>query len=112
MQEANAGALKNYYEAKLAADECLTEVSAQRGKGWQGICLRPGTLTDEEGGKVSLGKTKARGKVGRGDVAAVTAAILEREDVKGWIDLLEGEEEIERAVERVGREEVDCRDGE
>jgi len=112
-QEVNAGALKNYYAAKLAADECLVAAAKERGEGFQAICLRPGSLTDEPaGGKVSLGKTGARGKVRREDVAEVVVGCLESERVRGWIDLLEGEEAVGEAVERVGREGVDCVEGE
>lgn len=112
-QEVNAGVLKNYYVAKLAADECLVAAAKERGEGFQAICLRPGSLTDEPaGGKVGLGKTGARGKVRRGDVAKVVVGCLMNERVRGWVDLLEGEEGIEEAVERVGREQLDCVEGE
>lgn len=57
---------------------------------------------------MTLGRTKARGSVTRGDVADVAVRLLEREGVSGWLDLLEGEE----AVERVVRERVDCVEGE
>jgi hypothetical protein len=33
-------------------------------------------------------------------------------DAKGWFDLLEGDEPVEAAVERVVRERVDCIEGE
>lgn len=62
-------------------------------------------------GKVSLGKTKARGSIRRGDVAAVAAELLDSE-AKGWIDLLEGDEPIKDAVERVVKDKVDCISGE
>lgn len=48
----------------------------------------------------------------RADVADVAARLLEVPGAKGWFDLLEGEEDIAEAVERVIRDKVDCRDGE
>lgn len=113
-QQVNNGVLKNYFPAKLAADEFLTSSASQRQSGFAGISLRPGTLTDEEGkGTIALGKTGARGAVRRGDVARVAMALLENERVGTcWLDLLEGKEEVEEAVERCVREHVDCADGE
>ena len=113
-QEANNGGLKNYYSAKLAADESLTSLASQHQSSFAGISLRPGNLTEEEGkGTVALGKTVAKGAVRRGDVARVAMALLENERVGTcWLDLLEGKEEVEEAVERCVREHVDCADGE
>ncbi|CAD6564747.1 MAG: hypothetical protein ASARMPREDX12_004422 [Alectoria sarmentosa] len=113
-QEANNGVLKNYFPAKLAADECLTSLARQRQSGFAGISLRPGNLTEDEGtGTVSLGKTAAKGAVRRGDVARVAMALLENERVGTcWLDLLEGKEEVENAVERCVGEQVDCADSE
>ena len=48
----------------------------------------------------------------RADVADVAARLLEAPGAKGWFDLLEGEEEVEQAIERVVRDKVDCREGE
>jgi hypothetical protein len=45
-------------------------------------------------------------------VADVAARLLEAPGAKGWFDLLEGEEEVGEAVERVVRDKVDCREGE
>lgn len=72
--------------------------------------MRPGTLTTDPAGKVELGKTKtSRGKVSREAVAQVSAALLEAEGVKNsWIDLLDGDEEIGAAVQRVVAEGVDA----
>jgi hypothetical protein len=39
--------------------------------------------------------------VPREDVARVAAALLERTDTRGWFDLLEGDDSIEEAVEKV-----------
>ena len=106
--------LENYFPAKLAADECLTALAAQRQSGFAGISLRPGRLTDEEGnGTVQLGKRAAKGAVRRGDVARVAMALLEEEKVTTcWLDLLEGEEVVGDAVERCVGGKIDCADGE
>ena len=113
-QETNNSVLKNYFRAKLAADECLTFLASQRQSGFVGISLRPGTLTEEEGkGTVALGKTGAKGAVRRGDVARVAMALLENEKVGTcWLDLLEGKEDVDDAVKRCVEEHVDCADDE
>lgn len=114
----NKDTLATYYHAKLEADEYLTALTAVKskneGKSYQTILLRPGLLSDEPGsGKVQLGKTKgAKGSVPREDVARVADALLERDDTRGWFDLLGGDEDIEQAVERVVSEKVDAVDGE
>lgn len=114
--DVNNGALANYHKAKLAADECLTKLAAERAKKdgkFRAINLRPGSLTEEPAGKVELGKTKAaRGKVSREVVAQVAAALLEREGANGWLDLLDGDEDVQNAVDRVVKEGVDCVEGE
>ncbi|KAH3504396.1 hypothetical protein KXV55_004963 [Aspergillus fumigatus] len=106
-----------YAKAKLEADEYMAALAARRkqsgGPKLQAICLRPGTLTDEPAtGRVALGKTRGVGNVTREDVARVADQLLAREDTEGWYDLLNGEEPIEEAVERVAREKVDAVDGE
>ena len=113
-QEANNGVLKNYYPAKLAADEYLFSVASQRQSDFAAISLRPGRLTEDEGqGAIALGKIGARGAVRRGDVARVILALLENEKIGScWLDLLEGEEHVEDAVERCIKEHIDCADGE
>ncbi|GLA06542.1 hypothetical protein AnigIFM60653_007480 [Aspergillus niger] len=114
--------LPAYAKAKLEADEYMTALAAARKKlvaagaaqPLQAINLRPGTLTDTPATrKVDLGKTKkGRANVSREDVAIVADALLARDDVEGWLDLLEGEEDVEVAVERVAREGVDAVEGE
>lgn len=111
----NNEVMPHYYKAKLAADEVLTVLGEERRAkdGFQYIDLRPGGLTDEkETGKVSLGKTTARGFVTRGDVAEVAANLLEVEGAYGWIDLLGGDEGVGKAVERVVKEKVNAIEGE
>lgn len=105
--------LKHYYEAKVVADEALYRAGKKRGKGFEAIDLRPGELTEEEGGGVALGKTATRGKVSRKSVARVTDALLAKEGVGSrWLDLLDGDEDVEAAVERVVKEDVDVVVGE
>lgn len=113
MEGVNRGVLKNYYEAKVAADEVLYEEGRKR-DGFVGICLRPGTLTDEGAGGVELGRTKeSGGGVSRESVAVVAERLLAEEGVKNvWLDLVDGEEEIGDAVGRAVREGVDCAEGE
>ncbi|KAK4235422.1 hypothetical protein C8A03DRAFT_17829 [Achaetomium macrosporum] len=111
-EEVNTKVLSHYYAAKLAADELLYAVSKER-SGFVGIDLRPGTLTLDAAGKVELGKTKhSRGNVSRESVARVADLLLASEDLKSaWLDLLDGEEEMEQAVQRVVREGVDAAEG-
>ncbi|KAK7986907.1 hypothetical protein PG988_001895 [Apiospora saccharicola] len=114
-QQMKQGPLAKYYEAKVAADQVLYEEGKKRGGDFAAICLRPGTLSDEPVGKVSLGKTDKYGgvKASRASVAHLTALLLEKEGVRScWLDMLDGEEEPETAVDRCVREGVDCAVGE
>lgn len=79
-----------------------------------GIDLRPGTLTESPRGNVTLGKNKnVKGNVSRETVAHVADAILAAEGVKsGWIDLLQGDDDINEAVAAVVRDGVDAAEGE
>ncbi len=110
-QEKNNGALKNYFEAKVTADEVLTACALKRSD-FAAVDLRPGMLTDQPAGKVQMGKTKASGDSSRASVAEAIVACLETEGAKGWLDILDGEEGIKEAVERCAREGVDCVEGE
>ncbi|KUJ12975.1 NAD(P)-binding protein [Mollisia scopiformis] len=115
MTKVNTEVMPGYYKAKLAADDVLAVEGMERNKkdgfGW--ISLRPGRLTDDaEVGKVSFGKTRARGEVTRADVAEVGVGLLEKDGVSGWYDLLGGDEEVGAAVDRVLNEKVDCMEGE
>ena len=116
MIKVNTEVMPAYYKAKLAADEALTvlgEERCARDKAFQYIILRPGGLTDEkETGRVSLGRTKARGSVTRGDVADVAARLLEVEGARGWFDLLGGDEDTQKAVDRVVKGGINSMDGE
>lgn len=119
--------IPDYCKAKLEADEYLVAMAAKRaakedemgvkdekGDGrFQAIVLRPGLLTEEKAtGRVQLGKTRAKGGVSREDVAIVADRLLAREDTRGYWDLLNGEEPVDEAVERVVRDGIDAVEGE
>ena len=105
--------LPDYAKAKVIADETLAALSYQRGDEFQGICLRPGTLSDDPPtGKVVMGHTTARGKVTRADVANVAARLLEIDGARGYFDLLNGDQDIAQELQRVVRNGVDCIEGE
>ncbi|KAM5347888.1 hypothetical protein ACJ41O_007712 [Fusarium nematophilum] len=112
-QTVNNGVLTNYYKAKIEADEVLYRVS-KKSPTLVGINLRPGTLTTEPAGKVELGKTAhLTPAISREAVAQVASALLAADGVKNtWLDLLDGDEEVSAAVERVVRDSVDAAEGE
>ncbi|KAJ5232557.1 hypothetical protein N7468_005513 [Penicillium chermesinum] len=107
--------LPAYAAAKLVADEYQTALAAKRkrdpataDKPFQSISLRPGTLTDEPATrKVGLGK-QGPGKVTREDVAIVADQLLARADTEGWYDLINGDLEVEKAVEKAATEKLDA----
>ncbi|KAK4124500.1 hypothetical protein N657DRAFT_644739 [Parathielavia appendiculata] len=113
-EDVNTRILPHYYRAKLAADEELYSVSKERGSGFVGINLRPGTLTLEPAGRIELGKTgHSTGRISRESVARVADLLLASEGLKNtWLDLLDGEEEMGKAVARVVREGVNAAEGE
>lgn len=115
LQHVSNNVLPAYAKAKLEADEYFTAAAAKvnPSRPFQAICLRPGLLADTPAtGKVQLGKTKGRGSVTREDVAIVADKLLAREDTRGWIDLLNGENGVDEEVERVVKHKVDAVDGE
>ncbi|EWC47628.1 hypothetical protein DRE_03248 [Drechslerella stenobrocha 248] len=114
-EHVNTNILADYFKAKVDADEYLlarARAAREAGRTFADICLRPGTLSDDDGGEgVLLGRTGSRGEVSRTDVARVTAELLET-DYRGWVDLLKGSEPVGEAVRRVARDQVDCVEGE
>jgi len=89
-----------YVEAKRDADAALRDSDLE----W--TILRPGRLTDDpETGLVALGPTVGRGDVTRADVAAVVAAVLERQETVGaqW-NLVGGEMTIDEAIARAAND--------
>lgn len=115
-QHVNNEVLPDYHKAKLEADEYLTALARKRNEKdsqFQAIILRPGILSDSPGtGKVLMGKTPSRGNVCRGDVAAAAAALLKKNDCSRWTDLLEGDTDIDTAVDRVIKDKINCLEGE
>lgn len=109
----NHGVLATYYQAKIAADEAFYEAT-KKSPTLIGIDLRPGTLADGPSGKVNLGKNPAlKAKVTRDTVAHVADALLAAERVKsGWLDLIQGDEDIDVAVSNVVRDGIDTAEGE
>lgn len=109
----NQGTLATYYQAKVAADEVLYDVS-RSSPSLVGICLRPGTLTLEPAGKVEFGRTAhVKGTASRASVAHTAAALLAADGVKNcWLDLLDSDEDVDAAVNRVVRDGVDAAEGE
>lgn len=114
LQHVSNNVLPAYAKAKLEADEYMTALAArQQRKPFQAICLRPGLLADTPATRrVQLGKTEGRRSVTREDVAIVADKLLARDDTNGWYDLVNGEEPVDEAVERVVRDKVDAVEGE
>ncbi|KAI1385805.1 NAD(P)-binding protein [Hypoxylon trugodes] len=103
---------QRYYEAKLPADEVLY-VEGKKRKDFAGICLRPGRLSMEPVGKVSLGKfPRVEGYTSRASLAYTAALLLDSHNKNCWLDILDGDEDPEAAVKRCIEEEVDCAEGE
>jgi hypothetical protein len=122
-QKVNNEILPTYFKAKVAADEVLTVLAKKRydeesKKGvaekdrFHGIDLRPGSLTTEKAGGVLMGKITCQGKISRATVAEAVAAVLETDGSRGWIDLLDGDEEVGAAVKRLVKDGIDSVDGE
>lgn len=122
-EKVNNEVLPTYYKAKVAADEVLTVLAKERyeeetKKGmaekdkFHGISLRPGTLSSEKAGGVLMGKITCQGQVSRATVAETLAAVLETEGARGWIDFLDGDEEVGVAVKKLVNDGVDSVDEE
>ncbi|KAM5359461.1 hypothetical protein ACJA88_015122 [Fusarium oxysporum] len=101
------------WTAKLAADEVLFQNSSLRSD-FSGISLRPGMLSDEPAGQVELGKTKtSRGNVSRASVADTIVSLLENQNVESsWLDLLDGDHDVNVSVERIASAGLDAAEGE
>lgn len=121
-EKVNNEILPTYFKAKVAADEVLTVLAEERvqkeekegvdGKErFCGISLRPGRLTMEKARGVKMGRIEAKGDTSRELVAQAIVSALE-EGARGWLDMLDGEEEVGEAVRRVVREGVDSVEGE
>ncbi|KAF2815418.1 uncharacterized protein BDZ99DRAFT_459289 [Mytilinidion resinicola] len=122
-QNVNNNVLPTYFQAKVAADEVLTagaklrydeeaKKGVEEGKRFHGISLRPGQLTDEPAGGVTIGKVPSRGTTSRASVAEVVAKVLETPGAKGWLDVLDGDDSVDAAVEKAVKEGIDSVEGE
>lgn len=102
---------ERYYKAKIVADRELYKAGKKR-KDFAAISLRPSRLTMEPVGKVSLGKIpRAEGLSSRASVAYLTALLLASDSKSCWLDMLDGDEDPEAAVNRCIAEGVDCVEG-
>ena len=122
-QKTNNEVLPTYYKAKLAADEVLTVLAKERydeeakkgfavSERFSGISLRPGTLSDKEAGGVKIGKLGVGGKTSRATTAKAIVAALETQGAKGWIDVVDGDEDANAAIQKLTKEGVDTVDEE
>ncbi|KAL2689073.1 hypothetical protein Neosp_003125 [[Neocosmospora] mangrovei] len=112
-QEMQSGYLKNYCQAKLAADEILLQEASKRAD-FVGISLRPGMLSDEPVGQVELGKTAgSEGDVSRESVARTIVSLLNHQEVQTcWLDMLDGDQDVEAAVDSVVTNRDNAAEGE
>jgi hypothetical protein len=122
-QKVNNEILPNYFKAKVAADEVLTILSKDRNddeaknfvpsnERFCGISLRPGGLTEAKAGGVRMGKIGAGEKTSRATVAECIVKALETDGSRGWIDVVDGEEDVGKAVRRLVKEGIDSVDEE
>jgi len=122
-QKVNNEVLPTYYKAKVAADEVLTILATERydeeakngvpiKERFSGISLRPGTLTDEPAGGAKVGKIGCGGKTSRATVAESIVASLETEGAKGWIDIVDGEDDVVAAIKGLTQKGIDSVDEE
>jgi uncharacterized protein YbjT (DUF2867 family) len=95
--EESPDALRDYLEAKQAADEHLRESDLTY------TIVRPGALTDEPAtGRIEAARRVERGEITRADVARTLVAALEVENTHGrTFELIEGDEPIEDALEDI-----------
>ncbi|KAI8722791.1 NAD(P)-bd-dom domain-containing protein [Fusarium sp. LHS14.1] len=112
-QEMQSGYLQNYCKAKLAADEILLQEASKRAD-FVGISLRPGMLSDEPAGQVELGKTAgSEGDVSRESVAKTIVSLLNHQEVQTcWLDMLDGDQDVEAAVDSVVTNRDNAAEGE
>ncbi|KAJ8107777.1 hypothetical protein OPT61_g8633 [Boeremia exigua] len=116
-QKTNNEILPTYFKAKIAADEVLTVLSRERveqeakdgvpeKERFAGISLRPGALTDAKAGGVKVGKLGAGGKTSRDTTAHAIAATLET-DFRGWLDVIDGDEDPTTAIQKLSDQGID-----
>ncbi|KTG10173.1 NAD-dependent dehydratase [Haloprofundus marisrubri] len=96
--ESSPEALRDYLEAKAAADEYLRESSLDY------TIVRPGALTNDDGeGTISAAeKLDERGEITRDDVAETLVTAFEVENTEGkTFEILAGDDPIETALENL-----------
>lgn len=122
-QKVNHEVLPTYYKAKIAADEVLTVLSNERNdeearasvpgsERFCGISLRPGNLSDDKAGRITVGKIGVGAKTSRATVAETIVAVLNTDGAKGWIDVIDGEDEVDKAIRKLVTDGVDSVDEE
>ncbi|WP_182112354.1 SDR family oxidoreductase [Actinotalea sp. JY-7876] len=91
-----------YLRAKAAS-----EADVRAREALDSTILRPGGLTDDPGtGRVRLEPSVPRGRVTRDDVAAVLVALLDEPSTAGLtLELVQGEDLVDAAVQAAGRGE-------
>lgn len=104
-------ALGPYMDAKLAADHSLVTENERRKLDW--TIVRPGRLAEGEAtGKIRAGRVSIAGEIRRADVAGVVARCLVDDGTVGLaFDVLNGDEGVNEAIGRVGKERIDCFEG-
>jgi uncharacterized protein YbjT (DUF2867 family) len=100
-EEADDPTFAAYLRAKAASEDDL------RGRALDWTVLRPGGLTDAPGtGLVRLEPAVGRGQVPRDDVAAVVVALLDEAATIGLVlELVQGDDLVDAAVQAAGRSE-------
>ncbi|KAM0421128.1 hypothetical protein ACHAPT_011020 [Fusarium lateritium] len=112
-QEMQSSYLKNYCQAKLAADEIFLQEASKRGD-FAGITLQSGMLSDEPAGRIELEKTSgSEGNVSLTSVAETIMSLLDHKEVQTcWLDMLDGDQDVEAAVAGVVRNRDNAAEGE
>ncbi|KAF7910281.1 hypothetical protein EAE99_011328 [Botrytis elliptica] len=102
-------------EAKLNADKYLVAMANQRNNdgqfSFQAINIRASWFTNAPRGKIHLGKTKFSGRVPRADVTAIDFSLLSRSDTSGWSDLVDGNDDIQYAVDNAVQNNLNSIEG-
>lgn len=97
-EQPNEG-FEHYMKMKRQADNAVVASKLN----W--VILRPGTLVTEEGnGMVNLERAIPYGKVARGNVAGVLAALIDTPSInKEILELTDGETPVQKAVNNIKR---------
>ncbi|KAF9739515.1 NAD dependent epimerase/dehydratase [Paraphaeosphaeria minitans] len=107
-QKVNNEILPHYYKAKVAADEVLTVLAKER---FDAEAKKACPRMISAGG-VIVGRIPSRGDTSRATVAETVVAVLETEGARGYIDVLDGDEDTGGAIKRLVKEGIDNVEGE